>query len=78
MAAMHGDALPAWVVRHPAQWGIIAGAGVAAVGLGLFGGQIWLLAVGLVFGLFNWLLWRPGGPAHAWRAWVLKRYPRHT
>jgi hypothetical protein len=39
---------------------------------------VWLLssAVGLLMFLFVGLVWREGGPAYSWRAWMLEKFPK--
>jgi len=40
------------------------------MGLGLFG---WVpgLVGGFAVGILDWFLWRAGGPAHRWRAFLV-------
>jgi len=52
-------------------WGL----GAFAIGLLLFDRWDLELAVGVIFGVANWFLWRPNGPAHRWRAWLFRRFP---
>src|SRR5256885_9613012 len=33
------------------------------------------VVVGLIVGGFQAVVWRRGGPAHGWRAWLLDRFP---
>jgi hypothetical protein len=67
--------LPGWVARHPVKWGIAAGAGAFFV-VGLLNGLYIVGAViAPVFGFANWFVWRRGGPAHRWRAAILRRFP---
>ncbi len=65
----------AWVVTHPVAWGAFAGLAVVLVGSALFDPQLWIAAGGAIFGLANWFIWRPDGPAHGWRQRLLERFP---
>lgn len=69
------SALPAWVAAHPIGWGLFAGLAGTLAGFALFEPQLWIVVVGGIFGLANWFVWRPGGPAHAWRQRLLERFP---
>jgi hypothetical protein len=69
--------LPEWVAQHPIGWGAITGAFLAVVALFLAGGKyvfLWLVS-GAAFGVANWFIWRPGGPAHTCRARIVERFP---
>jgi hypothetical protein len=72
---MVNDQLPVWVARHPIAWGVVSGLLMGAVGFGLFRSLPLSAAVGLVFGAANWYIWRNNGPAHRWRASLLRRFP---
>jgi len=67
--------LPAWVAAHPIAWGALAGLAAALFGFALFDPQLWIVVLGVIFGLANWFIWRPGGPAHGWRQRLLERFP---
>lgn len=53
---------------------------MALIGLALFRGDYWpvWVSLGVAFGVVNWVVWRDDGPAHRWRARLLKRYPPRT
>jgi hypothetical protein len=65
-----------FAVAHPWLWGLVAGVLAAALALRLFPGEWWPWAAALAFGLANALAWRPNGPAHRVRAWLVRRYPK--
>jgi hypothetical protein len=65
-----------WVARHPLGWGLASGLVIAAWFWVLRSSPVETLAVGFVVGALNWFLWRRGGPAHGWRARMLRRFPR--
>lgn len=65
-----------WAASHPVGWGAVGGLLVLAIGLLLV--DAWWIGViaGLLFGGFNWWLWSSRGPAHNWRAAILRKLPK--
>jgi thiol:disulfide interchange protein len=63
-----------WVADHPVRWGVAAGALFFIVGA-LNGLLVAAVVAAPLFGVLNWWIWRTGGPAHGWRAAILRRYP---
>jgi hypothetical protein len=78
--ATDGDSMDSrlseWVAAHPVRWGLTAGLLLGGYGVVLFG-LGWLPVIGgAAFALANWFVWRHGGPAHRWRAAMLRRFPK--
>ena len=67
-----------WAVAHPVWWGLVTAAEAFVVAWILFGGANWAawLAASVAFGLVNLALWRPGGPGHRLRTYLLRRFPK--
>ena len=66
-----------WVAEHPWRWAVLSGSLLTAWGLALFRAYpiVWL-SLGAIFGLVNGWIWRPTGPAHCWRASLVRRFPK--
>ncbi len=62
-----GAPLTNWVSAHPATWGLISGMLAFSLVLAVTVHVAAAGAAGTVFGLFNWYIWRPNGPAHGWK-----------
>lgn len=75
VSTMQHANLPDWTAAHPVAWGAFAAPLIAVVGFGLFGFQLWILLVSAIFGLGNWFVHRPDGPAHRWRRRIVERFP---
>jgi hypothetical protein len=71
------SAFTRWVVEHPVRWGFVAGLALyfTAVILNDLPRLIWLMPA-VVFGVANWWVWRRDGPAHKWRVYILRRFPK--
>jgi hypothetical protein len=67
--------LPQWVARHPVLWGIVAAVLAFVIGGPFNGLYAQAIVVAPLVGIFNWWIWRRGGPAHGWRARLLERFP---
>lgn len=78
MPEQEPSSLTRWVGTHPVVWSASTGLAMAALGLRLFGAEAWAAAaiVGVLFGLLNLWLWRADGPAHRWRAGIVRRFPK--
>jgi uncharacterized membrane protein YdjX (TVP38/TMEM64 family) len=76
MAMDRNARLAAWVAENPWRWALVSGSLLTAWALVLFRAYplVWI-SLGAVFGIINGWMWRPGGPAHRWRAAILRRFP---
>ena len=54
-----------WTAHHSVQFALINAVAFALVGVAATGRLIGLVG-GLVAGLIQWLIWRPGGPGLRW------------
>jgi hypothetical protein len=71
------SSLTRWVVAHLVLGALVCWLAMFVMALGLFDGEhpVAWLAASAGFGLLIYGLWRPGGPGHALRAYVLRRFP---
>lgn len=63
------------VSEHPLRWALVTGSLIFAWVLFLSGSLIIAVGTGIGMLLLSWSLWRPGGPGHRFRKWVVRRFP---
>lgn len=55
-----------WIRRHPVQGGLVTALLALVMGLVIVQVPLIVAPISVVFGLVNWFIWRPGGPAARW------------
>lgn len=63
------------VSEHPVRWALTAAAVIFAWVLFLSATLVTAIAAGLGMFIVSWGLWRPRGPGHRLRRWMLRRFP---